>query len=305
MSGEALYQHLSTGATTVCRAWTVMRRDGVVLGFTDHDRDLMVDGVVCRADTGMTARALQQTTGLSVDNSEAVGALSDAAISEADLLAGRFDGADVRAFLVNWATPGDFVLQFRGSLGEIARSGGGFRAELRGLSEVLNQPQGYAYQPTCSAVLGDSRCRFNTTQPGYFADWVVEAVEESRIFSFTGIGNLDDRWFEYGRLDVLTGAAAGLVGVVKNDRTTAVGRQIELWQSIGAPIQSGDAVRVTAGCNKTAATCRTKFANFLNFRGFPHIPGEDWLASYPVPDRPTGGGGPLLPQLNLPPATPS
>ncbi|MCU0828121.1 MAG: DUF2163 domain-containing protein [Tabrizicola sp.] len=305
MSEDALYQHLATGATTVCRAWTVVRRDGVVMGFTDHDRDLSVDGVVCRADTGMTARALQQTTGLSVDNSEAVGALSDAAISEGDLLAGRFDGADVRAYLVNWAVPGDWLLQFRGSLGEISRSGGGFRAELRGLSEVLNQPQGYAFQPTCSAVLGDSRCKFDTAQPGYSADWVVEAVEDSRVFLFADTGNLDERWFEYGRLDVLTGTAAGLVGVVKNDRTTAEGRQIELWQSIGASILAGDMVRVTTGCNKTAATCRTKFANFLNFRGFPHIPGEDWLTSYPVPDRPTGGGGPLLPLLSLPPATPT
>ncbi|MBP9047287.1 MAG: DUF2163 domain-containing protein, partial [Tabrizicola sp.] len=103
MSKEALLSHLATGSTTVCRAWTVRRRDGLVLGFTDHDRDLVVDGVACRADTGMTARALQQTTGLSVDNSEAFGALSAAAITEDDLTAGRFDGAEVQAYLVNWA----------------------------------------------------------------------------------------------------------------------------------------------------------------------------------------------------------
>jgi hypothetical protein len=86
MTAEALYAHLATGVTSVCRAWTVRRKDGVMLGFTDHDRDLVVDGVACRADTGLTARALQQTTGLSVDNTEAFGALSAAAITEADLL---------------------------------------------------------------------------------------------------------------------------------------------------------------------------------------------------------------------------
>jgi uncharacterized phage protein (TIGR02218 family) len=290
MSGDALHAHLQSGATTVCRAWTVVRSDGTVLGFTDHDRDLVVDGVLCRAETGMTAKTLQQTTGLSVDNSEAVGALSDAAITEADLIAGRFDGATVRSFLVNWARPGDWVEQFRGSFGEIQRSGGAFRAELRGLSEALNQPQGFAYQPTCSAVLGDGRCRFDVTRPGFSAERPVGVAEDDRVFSFSDFQGFEDRWFEHGRFEVVTGDAAGLVGVVKVDRRIGTGRRIELWQSIGAPVAAGDTVRVIAGCNKRAETCRAKFANFLNFRGFPHIPGEDWLASYPVPGRSNGGG---------------
>lgn len=290
MSSEALYAHLETGATTVCRAWTVRQRDGTLMGFTDHDRDLVVNGVTCRADTGMTARALQQTTGLSVDNSEAMGALSDAAIREADLLAGRFDGAEVRSYLVNWAASGDWVEQFRGTFGEIVRAGGAFRAELRGLTEALNRPQGFAYQPGCSAVLGDGRCRFQADTPGYFAELAVETIEDGRLLGLSASVGFEDRWFEHGRLEVLTGDAAGLVGVVKNDRITEAGRRIELWQSIGAPVARGDRFRVIAGCNKSANTCRTKFANFLNFRGFPHVPGEDWLASYPVTDQPNTGG---------------
>lgn len=290
MSAEGLYAHLASGATTVCRAWTVTRRDGRVLGFTDHDRDLQVRGVNCRADTGMTARALQQTTGLSVDNSEAVGALSAAAITEADILAGRFDGAEVRAFLVNWADPQEHIEQFRGSLGEIERSGGSFRAELRGLTEILNQPQGQTYLQRCSAVLGDRRCRFQSDQPGYFAERAVEEVEDGRIFRFSGFGGFDDGWFTHGRFEMTSGSAAGLVGLVKSDTLDGSGRRIELWQSIGAEVLPGDQFRIVAGCDKTGETCRAKFANFLNFRGFPHTPGEDWLASYPVPGRPNSGG---------------
>ena len=290
MTSDALYAHLESGTTTTCRAWVVTRRDGTVLGFTDHDWDLSVEGITCRANTGMTARALQQTTGLSVDNSEAVGALSDAAVSEGDILAGRYDGAEVRAFLVNWANPEDRVEQFRGSLGEIQRAGGGFRAELRGLSEALNQAQGQAYVSRCSAVLGDGRCRFDTLQPGYFADRVVEAVLEGRVLSFASFAGYDDRWFEAGRLEVLDGAARGLVGVVKSDRLTGTARRVELWQSIIAPLAEGDTVRIIAGCDKSPTTCRTKFGNFLNFRGFPHIPGDDWLTSYPRPDQVNTGG---------------
>ncbi len=293
MSSDALYAHLESGATTVCRAWTVRRTDGVLMGFTDHDRDLTVDGALCRADTGMTARALQQTTGLSVDNSEAAGALSDASIREADLLAGRFDGAEVRSYLVNWAAPDDWIEQFRGTFGEILRAGGAFRAELRGLTEALNRPQGFAYLQTCSAILGDERCHFNTALPGYFVEGTVEAVEEARMFTFAAFAGFDDRWFEHGRFEMLSGAAAGLLGSIKNDRRLTPGRVVELWQSLGADIRSGDRFRMIAGCDKTAATCRAKFANFLNYRGFPHIPGEDWLASYPVPGRSSTGGARL------------
>ncbi len=289
MTKEALLAHLATGSTNVCRAWTVSRRDGVVLGFTDHDRDLVVDGVRCRADTGMTARILQQTTGLSVDNTEAFGALSATAITEDDLLAGRFDGAEIRAYLVNWAEPKDFIAQFRGHLGEISRAGGSFKAELRGLTELLNRPHGMAYTPGCSAVLGDGRCRFDLDQPGYAVEIPVETVEDGRIFLFSDFASFDDRWFEGGRFAVASGAAKGLIGVVKIDRQAGPLRRIELWQSLGAPVAEGDVVQVFSGCDKTKATCQAKFDNFRNFRGFPHIPGEDWLASYPVPDRPSGG----------------
>ena len=286
MAGAAgLYAHLATGATTVCRAWAVVRRDGTVYGFTDHDRDLAFEGVAFLASSGLTARALQQTTGLSVDNTEALGALSDASVSEADLLAGRFDGAEVRAWLVNWASVEDRVLQFRGTFGEVSRAGGAFQAELRGLTEGLNQPQGLAYQRSCSAVLGDGKCRFDLTQPGYFTQRAVEGVVDQRVFRFAGFGGFDDRWFERGRLVGVTGAATGLMGLVKNDRIVGSVREIELWQSLGSDLVAGDLIRIEAGCDKRAATCRVKFGNFLNFRGFPHIPGEDWLTSYPVSSR--------------------
>jgi uncharacterized phage protein (TIGR02218 family) len=290
MTAAALYAHLASGSTTVCRAWVVTRRDGLVLGFTDHDLDLMIDEVTCRASAGLSARALQQTTGLSVDNSEAMGALSDAAITEPDILAGRFDGAEVRTWLVNWASPEDRITEFRGNLGEISRSGGSFRAELRGLTEILNQPQGHSFQPRCSAVLGDARCRFATGTPSFFTERTLDEVIDGRMLRFLTFPAFSDRWFEHGRVEVITGEAAGLFGVVKIDRMVEAGRRIELWQSVVGDLKAGDRIRIITGCDKEADTCHRKFANFLNFRGFPHIPGDDWLASYPGQDRPSGGG---------------
>ena len=283
MSGaEALAAHLATGTTQICRLWELSRRDGLRLGFTDHDRDLQHEGQLYRADSGFSAHAMQASTGLSVDNTEALGLLNDAAIREEDLIAGRFDGAQIRIWLANWGDLSVRQMIFSGSLGEITRKGAEFRVELRGLAEPLNQPTGHAYTRDCSAVLGDGRCRFDLGQPGFRVERVVEGLEEDgRVLTFALFPGHDDRWFEGGRLEVLSGAAAGLMSMVKSDRIRGMGRRIELWQSIRAPLLPGDMLRLHAGCDKRAQTCRAKFANFLNFRGFPHQPGEDWLQSYP------------------------
>lgn len=288
---EELKTHLASGATTIARAWAVTRRDGRVLGFTDHDVALGFEGISFAPDTGMTAKALSQSTGLSVDNSEAFGALSSAAITEADLLAGRYDGAEVRAWLVNWAEVSERALIFRGHLGEIARGAGAFTAELRGLSEPLAAETGRIYHGRCGAVLGDRNCRFDLDQPEYSTEIAVEVIEAAQLFRFTSLPSFEDRWFEKGRVRVLSGAAEGLVGVIKNDRLTGMGaREVELWQSLGAEVVPGDLVRLEAGCDRRAETCRLKFHNFLNFRGFPHIPGDDWLMSYPTSSRANDGG---------------
>ncbi|WP_460273371.1 DUF2163 domain-containing protein [Celeribacter sp. ULVN23_4] len=287
---EELQTHLASGVTTLCRAWALVRKDGATFGFTDHDNDLSFEGVTFKADTGLTANALEQSTGLAVDNTEALGALSAAAVTEEDIRAGRFDGAHVRSWLVNWADVSQRALLFQGSFGEITRVAGGFRAELRGLTEALNQPQGRIYQSGCSAVLGGSGCQFNTLQAGYFTEVAVESVEKGKIFTFADLTGFDDRWFERGRLTVVSGAAEGLIGIVKSDRLSGDGRRIELWEELRAEIAVGDMLRIEAGCDKRAETCRLKFDNFLNFRGFPHIPGDDWLASYPVSSGKNDGG---------------
>lgn len=285
---EDMRAHLSGGVTKLCRCWALTRKDGVQLGFTDHDGDLAFDGVVFRADTGLTALALQQGTGLSVDNTEAMGALSDASISEADIAVGRYDGAEVRCWLVNWADVAMRVLQFRGTIGELRRSGGAFEAELLGLTDLLNRPQGRVFQKPCSAVLGDRSCRMDLDAPGYRTEAVVTRVDGTRI-GLDGVAGFDAGWFQRGVLEALGGAAAGLRGVIKADVVGVDGREITLWSALGADLALGDTVRLTAGCDKRMETCRFKFDNLLNFQGFPDIPGNDWTVAVPASATATGG----------------
>lgn len=287
---EALAAHLKTGLTTLARCWGITRSDGMRHGFTDHDRDLGFEGFTFRAESGLSAVALAQSTGLSVDNSEALGVLSDAGVQEADIEAGRFDAATVQCWLVNWADVSARSLLFQGRLGEIRRAGGAFQAELRGLSEALNRPLGRVYQKPCTAVLGDAGCGFDCDTPGYFALCEIDEQAGARQFSWPALSGFEPGWFTRGRLRILSGDAAGLSGSIKRDWWDGARRWIELWQPLRAELAPGDRLRLDAGCDKRMETCRLKFGNLLNFQGFPDIPGEDWMMSYPRQDgRNTGG----------------
>ena len=282
MSGEI--------ATTRARFWKVARRDGVITGYTDHDRDLSFEGVVFRAGSGLTAGAVERSTGLSVDNTEAAGALSDAGITEADIAAGRYDGAEVTVWEADWTDPADRRITFRGTFGEVSRAGHAFRVELRGLSEALNRPRGKVFQPLCPAVLGDGACGIDLSLPGHSCEVAVEAASGSDL-SWSAFPAFDESWFAHGRLVVIDGAAAGLDAAIRRDVAPGEGgRRIELWASLGIDPAPGDRLRLEAGCDKRAGTCSAKFANIANFRGFPHVPGEDWLTSYPVSSGRNDGG---------------
>ncbi len=291
MSGDkqALQAHLQSGLTTTCRCWAITRSDAQVYGFTDHDMELRFDGLVFKASTGLTAAAIEQATGLSIDNTEAMGALSDASVREEDIEAGRFDGAEVRAWLVNWADPEQRMLQFRGSIGELRRAGGAFHAELRGLTDLLNRPFGRIYQKPCTAVLGDKACRFALETSGYRAEAEIVALDGAAL-RLQGAESSDAGWFERGRLDVLGGAAQGLWASIKLDEQVRDGRDVTLWSAIGGGLAVGDRVQLIAGCDKRMTTCQLKFNNMLNFQGFPDLPHEDWVMAVPKRSSQHKGG---------------
>ncbi|SFG18542.1 phage conserved hypothetical protein BR0599 [Palleronia marisminoris] len=261
---------------TLCRCWRLTCSDGRVFAFTDHDARLSFDGADFSPSDAMTARALEQTTGLSVDNSEAIGALSAAGLTEEDILAGRFDSAAVEIWQVNWSDLSDRRLSFRGTLGEIERAGGAFKAELRGLTEQLNRPVGRLYQKQCAARFGDATCGMNADI--YAVDVVVSRIEGAMIEVTAGTAPAEH--YAFGTLRVLDGAASGQVVHVRGDRAADGARSLTLWDSVRG-LAIGDRVKLIAGCDKRAATCREKFGNMLNFRGFPHLPTEDWVTAYP------------------------
>lgn len=276
-----LQAKLDSGSTTLCRCWLVERSDGVSIGFTDHDLDLNFDGHVFMAGTGLDAAAIESSTGLSVDNTQAVGALSAVGLTEEDIRAGLYDSAAVRLWLVDWKEPSLRVLLFRGFLGEIQRGESAFEVELRGLSEVLNKTVGRSYIRECDRILGDQKCGVNLDAPGLCVVAQTSHVRDNRTIWANGISEFAPSWFAFGTLQWLTGANKGLVSKVKFDSIKGAERVIEIWEETAHEIQTGDQFKLVAGCDKASDTCRVKFNNLANFRGFPQMPGEDWVAAYP------------------------
>ena len=285
----ALQMKLDSGVTTLCRCWTIKRADGVMQGFTDHDEDIAFDAVTCRAGSGLTGSEVTQKLGLAVDSSELSGALADDTLNEFDLAAGRYDGATVEIWLVDWNEPALRVLLAKGTLGEVRREGRAFTAEVRGLSERLSQESGRLYTATCSADLGDGRCRIDLANPAFRGAGAVISPDATSAFTAGGLDGFEDGWFTAGRLTFTSGANSGQSVEVKAHRKAGAVRLV-LWQAMPEPIAAGDLFAVTAGCDKRFQTCQSRFNNAVNFRGFPHIPGNDFVIAHPLPGEPGHNG---------------
>lgn len=286
--------HLDSGATTLAWCWRMVRRDGETFGFTDHDRDLVFEGTVFEAAAGFTASEIESSVGLGVDNLDVESVLRSDRLDPDDLAAGLYDNAEVEIYRVNWQDTAQRVLMRAGNLGEVTRGPHSFRAEIRGLAHELQQPKGRLYQYACDADLGDARCGFDPGQPGFTGTGTVAAVISPRVFTADGLSGFEEGWFARGLLTWTGGANAGRSIEVKLHVVSEGTVTLELWRSMSEEIAGGDAFEVTAGCDKQFSTCRDRFANTVNFRGFPHIPGNDFAVSYPNSDDSANDGGSLF-----------
>lgn len=260
---------------TIAFCWRLERRDGVVIGFTTHDRDLDIAGLTYRAAPGMLPSAISTTDGFDASALDVAGALTSDAISEADLAAGRWDGAAVHLFLVDWEDGGAVPLPLvRGELGNVSMTGERFEAELRGPAALLERPVVEQTSPECRAMLGDKRCRVDMAARTRVT-CVIGVPGEAEVEVAAAEPSADA--YGYGRLRWLTGANSGLEGSI----AASTGAVLTLREGPPGPVAPGDLVEISEGCDKLFATCTGRFANAANFRGEPHLPGMDLLTRYP------------------------
>lgn len=264
---------MSDSLTTLALLWTLERCDGVAIGLTDHDRDLMVEERLYRAAPGMTPAAIERSDGLDPAVTEASGALSHAAVMEADLLAGRWDGARITVAAVDWAAGGPPTLLSSGTIGEIEIEDGGFTAQLRGPAAALERAVTEETSAACRAMLGDRRCRVAMAGRRRLAH--VLAVSGA-VVTVDEIEPVADA-YGGGRLRWMSGIGCGQGhGVRASDGDT-----LTLDLPPGFAVAPGTLIEISEGCDKTVATCAARFGNAVNFRGEPYLPGMDLLTRYP------------------------
>jgi uncharacterized phage protein (TIGR02218 family) len=261
--------------TTLAFCWRIERRDGVTIGFTSHDRDLWIGGLAYRAAPGMLPSAIELSDGFDADMLSVGGALSSAAIREADLAAGRWDGAVVKLFMASWEAPDAAAVPVaRGVLGDIRISGNGFETELRGAAALLDRPVVEQTSPECRASLGDRRCRVDMA--GRVRITRVAVVSDDETIEVESAAQGPDL-YAYGRLRWLGGANSGLESAI----LSSAGAVVRLREPPPRVAAAGDLIELREGCDKRFSTCIARFANAENFRGEPHLPGIDLLTRYP------------------------
>jgi uncharacterized phage protein (TIGR02218 family) len=284
-----LKNHIAKNVTSLAYCWTITRNDGMVFGFTDHDKTLVISGIPHDPQSGLNATAVEAELGMSISTMDVEGALRSDKISEKDLRSGKFAGASVVTTLINWSDPTQFIVLRKAKIGKIDISNGSFKAELQSLTESLDKPIGRLVRRHCDAYLGDARCKKNINSIQYQVTGSVNTLINDTDFIVSGLTAFPDQWFEEGKLEWMSGSNLGELSQISAHQAA----RLSLWLPLNNPVSVGDQFRITAGCDKSFAVCKSKFSNQLNFQGFPHLPGNDAVYTY-VNEETVFDGAPLV-----------
>ncbi len=277
------------GVTSLARGWRLVRRDGVVVAATEHDRDLHVGGTLYKASLSVIESPVETELSLSPGHAALSGALSLAGVDADDIKLGLWDQARVEAYLIDWQEPNLSIPLWSGFVQTIVCHGSRFELNIQTLEPAMNQMVGRLYARTCDATLGDRRCGVDLTDPAYFTNATNLTVESDRTLALTLEQNLDLTALRAGMLRVTSGRTAGLVRPILQAEQMSGHVAIRLAQPMPLLPGPGDHVTLSLGCDKRFETCRNRFGNGLNFRGIPTLPGEAITVTGPGPAGNSGG----------------
>ena len=276
----SLANHLLGENTNLATLWKITRSDNLIQGFTNYDQNLTIDGVVYKAATGFNATAFSQDNTLAVRNLDIESVLSSDGITEADLAGGKYDYARVDVFLCRWdipptslsLNPPEHILMVRGIIGEVSMSNRRYKAEVRSFAQLLQQKLSTVTTKECRAVFGDSKCTKDLS--GLTDNLTITAVTDKRQFTISS--GRANGFYNLGEITFTSGNNNGIKAMVLSHSSGV----IQLFESLPYSLAIGNTLTAVAGCSKTIDACKS-FNNILNYRGEPHIPGEDkFLAGF-------------------------
>jgi len=274
----ALQAHLESEEQTVALCWRILRKDGTNYYYTDHDDPIVYSTNTYTPIASGSPSNYRQGSNLNPSNMDLDMSFGPSSGRDVELRAGLFDYAEVWTFRINWADVSMGIVKLAyGRLGEVEIRDNQARIELRSLTQLLAVNIGRIYTPECDATFGDARCA--VAMAGYTKAGTVGAVTSRKVFVIGGAaaGQVVD-YYNYGKITFLTGLNTGITMQIE-DYTVA--NVITLLEPMPYTVVNGDTATLYAGCDRRFATCKTRFSNKDNFRGFPHIPGMDKALTVP------------------------
>lgn len=267
---------------TLCYCFRLTRRDGVVLGFTDHDVSFAIDGVTYESQPGLSATAVEVSTGEKPDTQDVQGAIdpgssvvSSDSITREDLLGGLYSDARIDVVMVDWSSPpatfteDDGVIWFKTMvMGSLEEDGISFKVEMLDLLSYLNIAFGKTTSQTCRAQFGDDDCT-KPLAPFTVAGTVSEVVDDNSIIS-SALGKADG-YFDGGKISFTTGNMQTQSLQVAGQR----GDRLVFVTPSPLVLNVGDAFSIVKGCDKSISQCSYLYDNIANFCGEPYLPGQD------------------------------
>lgn len=276
---SALRQHLQSETTNLCYCWKIIRKDGFSLGFTDHDKDIFLHDICFQSQNSLAVNAVENSIGFQSVGAHISGALSSDLISIEDLDAHLYDNATLETWVVNWADINQNFLLDISIFGDVTKGDFSYHVNVSTMASLFDQTKGRYYQIECPLKLGDVQCTVDLNSPNYFAYAEVQRIISSSqiIVKASGYNSL---WFQSGTLIFVDDHHKTHSLLIKEHMQLNDLATLTLWDNLPTSIPISSQVQLIAGCNKTLSMCSAKFKNQNNYRGFPHIPGNDILMSF-------------------------
>ncbi len=249
----------------------IERLDGTVLGLTNHDRDLRVEDVIYHGKSKLDPSETQKQIGLQSDDMDVLAVIDHDIIRSEDIRMGLFDDAAVEYFLFDWENNKTLHHIFSGVISKIDYSERMFRAEMDWRFSKLNHVFGQSYTEYCSAQFCDQKCGLDEAKFTYQTR--IHHSDSNQIW----IENMDFRGtLKGGRVEFVSRPEKISRYAIQEQSSEGRLIKLKLWNPVKFKIKEGEKIRLTLGCDKQFSTCKN-FKNTQNFRGFPHMPGEEVL----------------------------
>jgi len=269
--GNAATQHWRRGrGKRPANLVRIVRRDGVTVAFTDHDRALTFEGVTYAPMlvAGMAAESRESTARTATQDLH--GVIDDATVLLPDLLGDRYRGAEVYHAIVDWRAPWLAVSRHQKLVRFVKWSGSAFVATLEARSQVLTRPVGGAlggvWTEQCQKVLGTTTgthpC-YAKIEPWTFSNVEVQTVNDDRMDVQMLVASWPGSWaddeYRHGEVEWTTGDNVGFVSPIA--QYVHANRRVKLLVPTPFPMAIGDKCTVRVGCDGQFTTCKQKFAN--------------------------------------------